>query len=165
MKDRVSQNPGRVKITPENGSAAYFAKLEMADGPTDPGTPLTRQTLLSEDAAQQLGLDPETATPSEAFGRIALGLSNTYTATLAANGWSGSAWEGYTQTANCPGITDQTVTLPPFYRSSGYRETDIAAREALGMIGRVESLDGQIRVTCWEDRPGMDLTIALMEVK
>ena len=164
MKDRVSQNPGRVKITPENGGTAYFAKLEMADSPTDPGTPLNRQTLLSEAAAQQLGLDPETATPSEAFGRIAAGLSNTYRVTLAANGWSGSAWEGYTQTVNCSGITAQTVTLPPVYQSSGYRETDIAAREALGMIGRVESLDGQIRVTCWEDRPSVDLTIQLMEV-
>ena len=37
--DRVPQKPGRVKITPENGTA-YYATIERADEPLDPGTPL-----------------------------------------------------------------------------------------------------------------------------
>ena len=37
--DRVPQKPGRVKITPENGTA-YFAVMERADEPVVEGTPL-----------------------------------------------------------------------------------------------------------------------------
>ena len=39
FKDRVPQKPGRVKITPENGTA-YFATMERADEPIQIGTPL-----------------------------------------------------------------------------------------------------------------------------
>ena len=37
--DRVPQKPGRVKITPENGTA-YYATMERADEPVVAGTPL-----------------------------------------------------------------------------------------------------------------------------
>lgn len=39
FKDRVPQKPGRVKITPENGTA-YYATMERADEPIQEGTPL-----------------------------------------------------------------------------------------------------------------------------
>ena len=39
FKDRIPQKPGRVKITPENGTA-YYATMERADEPIEPGTPL-----------------------------------------------------------------------------------------------------------------------------
>ena len=39
FKDRIPQRPGRVKITPENGTA-YYATIERADEPVEPGTPL-----------------------------------------------------------------------------------------------------------------------------
>lgn len=39
FKDRVPQKPGRVKITPENGTA-YYAQMERADEPVEVGTPL-----------------------------------------------------------------------------------------------------------------------------
>lgn len=39
FKDRVPQKPGRVKITPENGTA-YYATMERADEPVEVGTPL-----------------------------------------------------------------------------------------------------------------------------
>ena len=37
--DRVPQKPGRVKITPENGTA-YYATMERADEALIEGTPL-----------------------------------------------------------------------------------------------------------------------------
>lgn len=49
FKDRVSKKPGRVKITPESGSA-YYATMERADNPTTAGTPLTAANL---NAAQE----------------------------------------------------------------------------------------------------------------
>ena len=39
FKDRVPRKPGRVRITPENGTA-YYATMERADEPIEPGTPL-----------------------------------------------------------------------------------------------------------------------------
>ena len=37
--DRVPQKPGRVKITPEDGTA-FYATMERADEPVIEGTPL-----------------------------------------------------------------------------------------------------------------------------
>lgn len=43
FKDRVAANPGRVKISPENG-APYYATMERADNPSEAGTPLNAAT-------------------------------------------------------------------------------------------------------------------------
>lgn len=91
--------------------------------------------------------------------------SRTYTAVLPASGWTGSASAGYTQTVSCEGMTADVVTLPPAIQPTGVRETDIAAREALGYISMVETLEGQVTVTCWEDKPAVDLTIYLVEAR
>ena len=54
FKDRVPQKPGRVKITPENGTA-YFAIMERADEPIEPGTPLNAGTFNEMMALMQTG--------------------------------------------------------------------------------------------------------------
>lgn len=58
MKDRVPTpgQEGRVKITPESGGAAYYAKLEMADNPTQAGDEPIKANLLPDDVAAALGL-------------------------------------------------------------------------------------------------------------
>lgn len=43
--DRKASRPGRVKITPEDGSKAYYAVLERADEPTVTGTALNAASL------------------------------------------------------------------------------------------------------------------------
>ena len=108
---------------------------------------------LSEDAAGNLQIQVDAAT------------SRTYTAVLPASGWTGGASAGYTQTVSCEGMTADVVTLPPAIQPTGVRETDIAAREALGYISMVETLEGQVTVTCWEDKPAVDLTIHLVEAR
>lgn len=45
FKDRVPSKQGRVKITPENGGAAYYAIVERADEPSVVGTPLSAANL------------------------------------------------------------------------------------------------------------------------
>ena len=54
MKDRVAVNPGRVLITPENGSP-YYATMTRADNPTQEGTPLNKNSLLKDTTAALLG--------------------------------------------------------------------------------------------------------------
>ena len=66
MKDRVPANPGRVLITPEDGSAAFYATMTRADNPTQEGDPLNKTTLLKDATAALLGLGTD-AVPDDAF--------------------------------------------------------------------------------------------------
>lgn len=68
MQDRVPTpgQEGRVLITPENGGPAFYATVEMADNPTQPGTPWNKESVLQDSTAAALGL-PATAVPDDAF--------------------------------------------------------------------------------------------------
>lgn len=115
---------------------------------------------LSEDPAGHLQVQVDAAAAAAQAAT-----SRSYTAVLPASGWTGSASAGYTQTVSCEGMTADVVTLPPAIQPTGVRETDIATREALGYISMVETLEGQVTVTCWEDKPTVDLTIYLVEAR
>lgn len=69
MQDRVPVNPGRVLITPENGSAAYYATMTRADNPTQEGTPLNKASLLKDATAALFGLGTD-AVPDDALSAI-----------------------------------------------------------------------------------------------
>ena len=69
MNDRVSLNPGRVLVTPENGGEAFYATLTRADNPTQEGDPLNKSTLLKDATAALFGLD-DTAVPDDVLNRI-----------------------------------------------------------------------------------------------
>lgn len=43
--DRQSKYPGRVLITPEDGSPAFYATITRADEPTVTGTPISAGAL------------------------------------------------------------------------------------------------------------------------
>lgn len=66
MQDRVPVNPGRVLITPENGSAAYYATMTRADNPTQEGTPLNKASLLKDATAALFGLGADVV-PDDVF--------------------------------------------------------------------------------------------------
>lgn len=57
MNDRIPAEgkAGRVLITPENGSAPFYATVTMADEPLQEGTPLHKATLLKDSTAALLG--------------------------------------------------------------------------------------------------------------
>lgn len=71
MKDRIPTpgQEGRVLITPENGDAPFYAKVAMADNPSENGTPLHKATLLKDATAAMFGL-PNTAVPDDALQAI-----------------------------------------------------------------------------------------------
>ena len=69
MKDRVPVNPGRVLITPENGSSAYYATMTRADNPTQEGTPLNKNSLLKDSTAALFGLGVD-AVPDDVLNAI-----------------------------------------------------------------------------------------------
>jgi hypothetical protein len=70
MKDRLSKYPGRVKLTPVAGQADTFDMIR-ADEPENEGTPLNKNTFLTDETAEEMGLDPATdPTPNDALKKI-----------------------------------------------------------------------------------------------
>lgn len=71
MNDRIPAEgkAGRVLITPENGSAPFYATVTMADEPLDEGTPLNKATLLKDATAALLGGGADMV-PDEAFAAL-----------------------------------------------------------------------------------------------
>lgn len=67
MKNRVSKYPGRVLVTPDDGTPPFYATLTRADEPTEEGTPLNKATLLTDETAALYDLD-EDATVNDVLG-------------------------------------------------------------------------------------------------
>lgn len=70
MKDRLSKYPGRVKLTPVDGQADTFDMIR-ADEPEEAGTPINKNSLLKDETAEAMGLDPAAnPTPDDALKKI-----------------------------------------------------------------------------------------------
>jgi hypothetical protein len=84
------------------------------------------------------------------------------TVTLPASGWSTTG--PYIQTATVTGMLDTDAPLVDVLLSA-VAATAVAQLEAYGYIGRIDTGSGQITVTCYEDKPAVDLTLALKVVR
>ena len=82
MKDRLpaAGKAGRVKITQESNNKAFYAKIEMADGATEEGTPWAKASVLTDTTAALFGMTAA-ATPNDVFALLGKHLhgSGTYT--------------------------------------------------------------------------------------
>lgn len=96
MEDRIptAGQEGRMLITPEDGSPPYYAVVTMADNPTNPGTPLNKQTLLQDSTEISLFGSAANRTVDEAFAGIGsvlkLVMSNVATITLTVTDQAGN---------------------------------------------------------------------------
>ena len=167
MVDRKPTYKNRVLVTKEADGTQEYVTWEHADSPITEGTPLNKQTLLSDEAAAALGLSAD-ATPSKAFEAIGANLSNLTAevgklkyapVSLPASGWSSSA--PYTQTVNVSGMTaDWVPGIPTAVLGSSVAVTELlAATEALGCIKMITSAADTLTFTAPEDKPGVSLTL------
>lgn len=69
MRNRLPTYPGRVRLAPVEGQANVF-DLTRADEPQDPGTPLNKGTLLSDDVEALIWGAAADRTPNDAFGKV-----------------------------------------------------------------------------------------------
>ena len=97
MIDRQSQNPGRVKITLDDGTIMY-GTIERADEPFVIGTPLNKNTLFNNINSERYVCE----LPSEAFKL----LTNEPVIAVPASGWSSVTDEEgyYTNQINVEGM-------------------------------------------------------------
>lgn len=72
MKDRKPKYPGRVMLTPVEGQSGVY-DMERADEPEDVGTPLNKKSLLTDETAAEIGLQPgDNPTPNDALRHIGM---------------------------------------------------------------------------------------------
>lgn len=74
MRDRIPSEgkAGRMLITPEDGSAPFYATVTMADEPLEEGTLLSKKTLLTDETEIALFGSAADRTVNQAF----FGISN-----------------------------------------------------------------------------------------
>lgn len=144
MQDRQSMNPGRIKLTFDDGSVRY-ATMERADSPTVVGTPLNKNTFFNSENTERYACE----LPSEAFGLLGKVWGPV---TLHADGWSSAPdAEGYyTQRIEMDGMSAQYYpsTIPVF--SSAELKDD--EKVAFGSVDIIETHDGYI--VCKSTFPG-----------
>lgn len=156
MKDRLSLYPGRVTLVPVEGQANTY-DMVRADQPTEEGTPLNKQTLLSDEVAESLGLSSEAnPTPSMAFNHlneIKVGLSAQVSATLLASNWADGVYtlaiEGVTDTSNqevLPAVDITTEQLEAMQAANIQDGGQTTGRIMLKAFGDVPTVDLPIRV-------------------
>lgn len=75
MKDRIPKYPGRVLVTPEDGSEAFYATLTRADEAEQDGDPINKNTLLKDATAALYELG-SSAVPDEVLAKIYERLTN-----------------------------------------------------------------------------------------
>ena len=138
MKDRVPQNPGRMKITHADGTSEYVT-LERADNPTQVGTPLNKNTLFDSTVNTRYGLDD--GTPSQGFSM----LTKEWTVSILASGWSSTTTNGwYTNRISVSGMKAVFCPIASLIITSATLADE--EQSAFATIKEIETFDGYIIV-------------------
>ncbi len=113
--------------------------------------------LAASDVTGALGYTPPT--PAQLAAKATV---QQYAATLLAGSWSGAG--PYTQAVTVSGILATDTPLVDLVQSDTV-STAQAQLEAYGYISRIDTQAGGILATCYDDKPGVDLTLALKGVR
>ena len=154
MIDRQSNNPGRVKITLDDGSVMY-GTIERADDPVVVGTPLNKNTFFNNRNSERYICD----LPSEAFEL----LLQEIVVNALADKWSSSVNENgyYTQTIS---VAEMKKEYTPVYALEYDKaETVNELQDTFAYITRIITADGLVTL-CAIERPAIDLSIRLKGV-
>lgn len=154
MEDRQSKNPGRVKITLDDGTV-MFGTIERADEPTVAGTPLNKNTLFNSKNSERY----VSQLPSEAFELLVKDI----TVRVPTNGWSASVNSDgyYTQAINVSGMKEKYT--PVFSLEIGTAAEVDALQEAFALIPKAKTAENEITFFATE-QPQVDLVIRLKGV-
>lgn len=79
--------------------------------------------------------------------------------TLRSGDWSAGA--PYTQTVAVPGMTEDWIPGGAVLVPTGSAAGDLEAAQALGCVHLISSGSGQLRFTCYEEKPGVDIAVRI----
>lgn len=82
-----------------------------------------------------------------------------FSCTFLKDNWVQEENNYYTQTVDCEGITQNTFLSSPSIKPTGDSTQDDALLENLALLRYGETLNGQIKYTCYEGKPTIDLTV------
>lgn len=154
MKDRQPMNPGRVKITLDDGTVLNGV-LERNDSPQEEGTPLNKANLFDDDAESRYGVE----TPNGAFNMIGKKWPDV---TIPLAGWSTTTVNGLYE--NQTTVSGMLEVYEPWvnvvYTSADTMKDDDAA---FARVKEIETYDGYIIAKALE-LPEQDITIKLRGV-
>ncbi len=105
MKDRIPTYPGRVRLTRVDGET-YIYDMERADHPIEPGTPMNKNSLLSDETALFLGMTSDDPTPNEAFGKLSEKSNRSCSVVI---GTSTAGWTNLDCDFLCDGTNDSSI--------------------------------------------------------
>lgn len=135
MEDRQSLNPGRVKITLDDGTV-MFGTIERDDSPSVVGTPLNKNTLFNSNNSERFGV----SLPSEAFEL----LSRDVEVVVPASGWSTVAdSDGYY--TNRVTVKGMSAKHNPVFALIPSNATDVVTEESdFSEIKKMTTFDGYV---------------------
>lgn len=154
MKDRQPADPGRVKITLDDGTVLNGI-LERNDSPQEAGTPLNKANLFDDIAESRYGVE----TPNGAFNMIGKKWPDV---TILLSGWSTIAVNGlYENKVTVPGMLEvYEPWVDMVYTAASTMEDDDAA---FACVKEIETYDGYIIAKALE-LPEQDITVRLRGV-
>ena len=160
MHDRQPGAPGQYTMTIAADQLTKLLAGESCtivlvrdDQPIAAGTPYNKASVLPDDLAASICPTVTDPTPADAFKGL---LARRYTKTLLAAGWVGNE-APYTQTVAVDGIL---TTDCPHY-GVAYTDAYAAEKEAFALIDDLETADGSVTFTCFDEKPQVDLNIQL----
>ena len=163
MQDRQPGAPGQYKAMI---AAAELQKMQAGeqfvitmirdDQPIVEGTPYNKASVLPDELAELICpgvLDP---TPADAFRGVA---AQKWSVILQASSWQGDA-APYTQTVTVKGILH---TDNPHYGVvyAVDQDTRLSQKEAFALVDDLETANGSVTFTFFEEKPQTDLSIQL----
>jgi len=125
---------------------------------SDPRRGLTMEGSIHMNGQPLRGLPQPAAEDEPATKKYADSLHRRFAVTLPASGWSDAA--PHTQTVARDGIFAEDT---PHYSAvySADPDTALAEKEAFAMVDDLDTADGSVTFTCFEDKPEVNLNIQL----
>lgn len=132
--------------------------IPAAEQSSSPQEGLSMQGGINMNGQKLNGIAAPEAEDDAANKKYADSLHKLFSVNLPASGWSASA--PYTQTVSVSGIlSSDTPHYGVAYSSNA--ETALAQKEAFAMVDDLDTSNGSVKFTCFEEKPEVNLTIQL----
>lgn len=163
----VNVTPAAIGAVPTSRTInGYSLAYNLTLTPSDVGAATSTQGSKADSAIQGVKLNGTTITPdSQKVVNVQINETtvNTYTATIGTN-WTTASTGEYSQTISVSGILSTDNPIVDVVLDSE-KELALSQLEAWGCVSKIETTNGSITATCFEDMPEVAIPIQLKVVR